>query len=237
MGLIDDKALKAFEKVGDTLLKHSERWNIGQKVAAFLVCLLAGAALVSGRDNWKIAAGVTIALFGIAFLTFRRRTLESETLVLKDQKGTPRIVISGEHGIMFLDQQGTMRMLAQVSVEDQAALIHLGSSDGTGLMLQGGNTGASVIMKRPGEEPALYLKLSGADSAARIGAGDKANVCIIAARDGNTGLVFENQSQQRTAILGSYEARAHLSFFAENGSLMTKYPDDTAIKNSAVESE
>jgi hypothetical protein len=150
MGVIDDKLLKGLEKAGETVLKHSEGWGIGQKVVAFLVCLLAAAALVSGRDSLRVAGGVTIALFGIAFLTFRRRIVECETLLLKDSSGKPRIALSAEHGIILFDDNADPRIVANVfngqpvihmtsdkesvliGVLENGAIVRLGNTDMAG---------------------------------------------------------------------------------------------------------
>src|SRR5262249_12383931 len=110
MSLIDDKVLKALDKAGDEVLKHSEKWGTGQKLVLFFVCLVAAAALVTGREPLKVVGGVTIAGYGIHFLTFRRRLVESETLVLKDANGKPRIVMNAENGIVFFDENTHQKM-------------------------------------------------------------------------------------------------------------------------------
>jgi len=208
METIADKLLSEFEKVGQTILKDSGRWNQGQKIVAFLVCLLAGAALVSGASHVRVAAGVTIALFGIAFLTFTRRTIESEMLVLKDGKGKPRIALSGENGLYFFDDNKQVRMLAT---------------------LWGGHP--AVTLNGADGKPKLFVRLTHEGSS--ISVGEPANIAAEASNDGNLGLVFTNEAGEPTTVLGSKGLNGHLSFFGDKRVLLASYPDEEAVRRYA----
>jgi len=208
METIVDKLLSEVDKVGQRILKDSGRWNQGQKIVAFLVCLLAGAALVSGASHVRVAAGVTIALFGIAFLTFTRRTIESETLVLKDGKGKPRIALSGENGLYFFDDNKQVRMLATLYEGHPA--IALNGADG---------------------KPKLFVRLTHEGS--NVSIGEPANIAAEASDDGKLGLVFTNEDGEPTMVLGSRGLNGHLSFFGDKRVLLASYPDEEAVRRYA----
>lgn len=226
---IESKVLKELEAGAKTILKDSERWNIGQKVAAFLVCLFAGAALVTGGSNVKVVGGASIAIFGIAFLTVRRRAIESEVLVLKDNVGKPRIVMSGQYGIALLDENMQVRMQARVN--EGHATFHLGRPDGRLLMLDTDDKDSIVVLNRAGERGSLFLRVTDDQSVARIGG--KANVSLTAADDGNLGVLLTNEHDQKTALLGSVGLTGHLAFFGQRELTIAEYPDEEAVKSYA----
>jgi hypothetical protein len=104
------------------LLKHSENWSIAQKVVGFVMCLVASAAFLSGIDQLRVGAGVLIALFGVALLTVPRRVLESQTIVLKDQNGKPRVAISAQHGLVLFDAELRPKVALNLSETGQPIL-------------------------------------------------------------------------------------------------------------------
>jgi hypothetical protein len=61
-----------------------------------------------------VTSGFALALFGVAFLTFRRRIIESEMLILKDSRGRQKIAMSADHGIIFFDENMHPKMQANV---------------------------------------------------------------------------------------------------------------------------
>jgi len=196
---IVDKMVEEAEKQATKILKDSEGWSKQQKIAGFLVCLLAAALLVSGGSYVKVVGAASIAIFGIALLTFSHLTVKS--LVLKDSKGNPRIAISAGDGMTFYDENKQVRMMFFADSKD-----------------------AMVVLKRPGDKGAsLYLRVT--DDRAVASIGEKANVHVVAADDGNLGLVLANEGGQPTAILGNAEISGHLAFFGRTGLTVADYPD------------
>jgi len=224
---IVDKVLNEFEKAGEMILKDSERWNKRQKIVAFLVCLLAAVALVGGVSHVRVAAAVTVALFGVAFLTFARKAVEAETLVVKDRKGNPRIAISGDYGMYFFDDKMRVRMIAKVDTE-QRAIIQVGPLDSRGIMLSASDEEATVTLTRQARKPSLYLKVAEAGSSASVG--EEANLTAIANSDGNLGLVLANEDGEPTTILGSKDFSSHLTFYGEKKFRIAEYPDAESVK-------
>ncbi len=123
MTVIDDKILEGIDRAADTVLKHSDRWSIGQKLVAFAVCLLGAAALISGANSIRVVAGASLALYGVAFLTLHRRTIETQSIVLKDGNGKPRISISAEHGLVFFDAKQQPKVSLDVMANGQPIMI------------------------------------------------------------------------------------------------------------------
>jgi hypothetical protein len=215
MGAIDDKMLKGWEKAADTLLKHSERWSVGQKVVAFAVCLIAGLALLTGIDNLRVAAGLSVVLFGVAFLTFRRRTIESEVIVLKDSRGRPRVSISGDHGLVFFDDSSRPRLIAATvegrpmmlmtddrerlvfGVSENGAALTLGSSDGSGSSSQllrrlfsvGAPDKLAVTISGDEDRAAVTLTSGGSIRSGLSGTNDTAMAIVGDAEGGTVRLV------------------------------------------------
>lgn len=268
MGAIDEKVLKAVEKAGDTVLKHSERWSFGQKLVAFFICFLAAAALVSGVDKIRVISGVSIALFGVAFLTFRRRVVESEKLILKDSNGKPRIVLSADSGFVFFDDDMSPKMVMNVfegqpvihlkddqesvclMVGENGALMgagkndlvgsntviqrgkmYLGSLDGALLNLDARDDSVKAVLQMDDKHPGLYLRATDSSATARVGHLEGASVVIKSMHDGNLGIMLENESKDVTAVLGSLEYDAHLSFIGQGKRRIAQYPDVKTINN------
>ena len=210
MGTAEEKHVDAVEKVAEAVLKRSEKWTVGQKIVAASICLLGGAALITGIDSLRVAAGVSIALLGVAFLTFRKTALESQTLVLRDTSGRARVSMNAE-GLVFLnpDEQPVLWLTA-----DQK--------------------GSHVYLHRPGSQAAaIHLGLSESAAVASLGNLNGARITLTSANDGNLGIVFENAKNKPTALLGSIDDSAHLSFLAEDGETIASYPTPEAIKDYA----
>lgn len=236
MGTMDDKVLKVVETAGETILKHSERWSLPQKVVAGLVCFLAAAALISGVDNLRVASGIGIALFGVSFLTFRRRLVEAETLVLKDRAGRVRIAANAEQGLVFLDER--MRVKILVNLVDGEPLIHLGSQDTAKVWLRASpnEAGISVQGAAPaGSGPIAYLRARESGSSAMVGQLDGAGLEIVGATDGNVGLVLKNGEQKSLAVLGCVQSTSHLSFFLPGKDQpFASYPPSKVVAQAAT---
>jgi hypothetical protein len=203
MAATNASVTKAMEKVAESVLKRSEQWTIGQKIAAALICLLAGAALFTGADSLRVASGVSIALLGVAFLTFRRRALESETIMLKDTAGRPRVLINAE-GLVFLDK-------------DSHPVVMMEAGDNGGLYFD-----------RPRGGAGIYLNLTATGAVVSVGDKRGARIAILGANDGNLGLTLEDSSGDAAAVLGSIDRTAHLTFYGEDGKEVGSYPESAA---------
>ena len=93
------------------ILQHSERWNLGQKLAGAIVSFGA-AGLVLGVGSPRTVIAAVLALVGISLISVRRRALEAESLVLKDSNGRPRLVLANTPSgpaIVMLDEDGIIR--------------------------------------------------------------------------------------------------------------------------------
>ena len=223
MKAVDDKILAAVEKAGEVVLKHSERWSFGQKVVAFLVCLLAGVALASGIESIRVASGVTLALFGVSFLTFRRRIVETERLVLKDSKGKPRIVLSAEGGLVFFDENMGPRLVANVFAGQPA--IHV-TDDKESVLIAVGEGGATVGVGKNDltghittiQRGKVYLGSLGG-TRLTLDAREDSVGAVLSSGDKRPGVFLRATSSAGTARLGNPEGACVVISGAHDGNL------------------
>jgi hypothetical protein len=237
MGLMDDKLLKVAEKAGDSILKQSERWSLPQKAVAGLVCFLAAAALIFGIDSLRVTSGVGIALFGVSFLTFRRRVIESETLLLKDKAGKARIAMNAEQGMVFFDDQMHVKML--LNVLNGKPIIHLGSPDTAQIWLAAAPNEAEVVVHgaapAAASEPIAFMRTKDSQASAMVGILNGAGVDFVGACDGNVGIVLKNEKQESLTVLGCAGSTSHLSFFrGGHDQPIASYPDPDTVARAVI---
>lgn len=202
-----DKLLEGFGKAEEVLLKDSERWSRSQKIVAFLVCLLGGAAFVSGVSQVRVFAGVFLALSGVAFLTYTLR-LEVKTLVLKDDKGNARIVLSGEKGMFFLDDKANVRMMAKV-YEGQPAILMQGDKET--LLATVVAPGALIALGKSEESgTALSSRTFIKSGFLQLGSLNETHMAL-AAEDNNANMVIARQGQKPSAAIGVSDKSSSLS--------------------------
>jgi hypothetical protein len=149
--MLDKELVAPIQHFVDQVIEASKQWNRVQKAAAFLFCLVAGVALVSGYDYLRIGGGLAVILFGIMLLTPVGTGLlgRNQEIVLHDEEGRPKVVISAKFGVAVLDDN--QQLALGISVRPGGAHLGVGSKDGPRVeLLASKDVGAHVMLIDPG---------------------------------------------------------------------------------------
>lgn len=204
--------LGVIQDLAHLLAEDSHKWNPIQKWTGFLICLVAGLALASGYDYFRVGFSLVAILFGILLLTpaaagWLGRIIEPEMVVFRDSQRKPKIVISAKLGIMILD-------------DNQQPVVILGSQNDTTMLALG----------EPGSQGKTALHLTVGPGSAMVGVGpdDRPRVELLAtSKDRSANVMLLDPSRGLTAHLAymSGNVLAGLTMNGVDGAPEAMFPD------------
>jgi hypothetical protein len=207
------------------VLERSERWSLGQKLAGAIVSL-AAAGLVLGVGSPRIVIAAVLALVGISLLTVRRRVLDTESVIVRDQEGRPRLLLGTTDlgpGIALFDDAGTVRATLAAGKGGNPLL---GLLDETGtLRVTAGcaELGASLAVFDPSGSPRITATAVGEEGVPAVQlwtADGQQRVALLVTQTGQPQMILEDDSgtnfatasaQRFAAANGGPSATVHIS--------------------------
>jgi hypothetical protein len=128
---VDTKELKlnidtanAAIKLLEPIIKRAEKWRFGQRLVAAAVLIFSAISLIFGFSQPHIVLAIVLLLFGVSFLTRERKWLVAEHVVVKDDSGAYRAIMTAHEGVpqfSAFDNSGSVR--ANMAVKEDGTPI------------------------------------------------------------------------------------------------------------------